>query len=210
MNYPVIILAAGGHAQVLIDALRLQSIELLGVVDPDPAKIGQGVLGVPVLGGESEIANYPADTVRLVNGLGTIRVGPRRSELFVRFKNSGYQFASVVHPSAIIARDVDLAEGVQIMAGAVVQTGCRIGANAIINTRAAVDHHCRIGDHAHIAPGATLCGGVAVGNGAHVGAGATVLQGIRVGSGSLVAAGAVVISDVPDGATVAGIPAREI
>ena len=36
------------------------------------------------------------------------------------------------------------------------------------------------------------------------------IQGIRVGRDSLVSAGAVVIRDVPDGAKVAGVPAREI
>ena len=35
------------------------------------------------------------------------------------FRKSGYRFASVLHPAAIIAAEVELAEGVQIMAGAI-------------------------------------------------------------------------------------------
>ncbi|MEI6501031.1 MAG: serine acetyltransferase [Armatimonadota bacterium] len=41
-----------------------------------------------------------------------------------------------------------------------------------------------------------------------VGANATVLGGVRIGTGAVVGAGSVVVSDVPDGATVVGNPAR--
>jgi sugar O-acyltransferase (sialic acid O-acetyltransferase NeuD family) len=210
MNYPVIILGAGGHAKVLIDTLRLRSVELLGIADADPAKKGQLLLGVPVIGGDEEITKYPAATIHLVNGIGSVRINPLRRRLFENFKDDGYQFTSAIHPSAIIAADAALSEGVQIMAGAVVQAGCRIGKNAIINTCASLDHDCSVSDHVHISPGATLSGGVAVGENSHIGTGATVIHGIKIGRNSLVAAGAVVILDVPDGVTVAGIPARKI
>jgi acetyltransferase-like isoleucine patch superfamily enzyme len=36
------------------------------------------------------------------------------------------------------------------------------------------------------------------------------IEGVQIGSGALVAAGAVVVRDVPDGARVAGVPAREM
>lgn len=44
--------------------------------------------------------------------------------------------------------------------------------------------------------------------GASIGSGAVVLGGVTIGAGALVGAGAVVTKDVPDGATVAGVPAR--
>lgn len=209
MNYPVIILGAGGHAKVLIDALRLQSIELAGITDADPGKKGQRLLDVQVMGGDEEVMKYPAEAIRLANGVGSVRVNLRRRQLFEQFKNSGYQFVSVAHPSAIIAADVVLSEGAQVMAGAVIQAGCYIGVNAVINTGCIIDHDCHIGDHAHIAPGVTLSGGTKVGENAHIGTGATVIQGIQIGRNSLVAAGAVVIRDVPDGTTVFGVPAKE-
>ncbi len=44
--------------------------------------------------------------------------------------------------------------------------------------------------------------------GASIGSGAVILCGITIGEGAMVGAGAVVTRDVPDGATVAGVPAR--
>ena len=210
MNYPVIILGAGGHAKVLIDILLLNSIKILFATDPDPLKMDQAILEIPIMGGDDEVMKYPFESVHLVNGVGSICVSPLRRQLFERCKSLGYQFSNVIHSSAIVSSVVVMNEGTQIMAGVVVQAGCFIGRNTIINTHATVDHDCHIGDHTHIAPGVTLSGGVKIGENSHIGAGATVLQGIEIGRDCLVAAGAVVIRDIPDGAIMAGIPAKHL
>ena len=49
-----------------------------------------------------------------------------------------------------------------------------------------------------------------VGDNVLIGANAVVLEGVRIGQGAVVAAGAIVIEDVPEGAVVAGVPARVI
>lgn len=205
----IIILGAGGHAKVLIDALLASSAVILGIVDPNSALAGTKIIGVPVLGGDNLVNEFPPTEVLLVNGLGSVGLPIIRQQLYDRFKGLGYNFATVVHPSAVIASEVVLGEGVQIMAGVVIQPGCHIGINSIINTRVAVDHDCIIGEHAHIAPGVTMSGGVTVGACSHIGTAATVIQGISIGKGCLIAAGAVVTKDIADGAKVRGVPARE-
>jgi acetyltransferase-like isoleucine patch superfamily enzyme len=51
---------------------------------------------------------------------------------------------------------------------------------------------------------------VIIKTGAFIGAGAIVLPGVTVGEKAIVGAGSVVASDVEDGATVAGVPAKRI
>ena len=197
MNYlPVIVLGSGGHARVLIDALLLNSVKLLGTTDVVPKNMS--LLGVSYLGDDDVVERYSPSEVCLVNGVGSISQPYLREKLFKKFKNLGYKFINVIHPFAVIAADVRLGEGVQVMAGAVLQSGSVIGDNVIVNTNVSVDHDCRIGQHVHLAPGVVVCGNVCVEELGHVGAGAKILQSVRVGAHALVSAGTLVKSDIKD------------
>jgi UDP-perosamine 4-acetyltransferase len=208
MNLPVIILGGGGHAKVLIEALLLQRREVLGYTDPYEA-LGM-VLGLSRLGDDQAILKYDPEKLKLVNGVGSIAFTSSRRRLYELFRRKGYRFQNVAHPSAIIASDVLLEEGVQIMAGAVVQPGSRLGANTIINTGVVVEHDCDIGAHVHIAPGAVLSGNVRIEEGVLVGAGAVIIQGVAIGDRSIIGAGTVVLKDVPSCVTVVGAPGKVI
>lgn len=202
MSRPVIIVGGGGHARVLIDVLLLQSAEIIGISDPALEPGSHGPFGLAVLGDNEAISDYPPDSVELVNGIGSTHSTLKRRQVYELFCARNYRFASIIHPSAIIAREVSVGDGVQIMAGSVIQTGTVIGCNTIINTGAKIDHDCRIGDHVHIAPGAVLSGGVVIDDCSHIGAGASVIQSVHIGRDCLVGAGTVALRDAPDGAKV--------
>ena len=208
MMKPVIIAGAGGHTRVLIASLSALNRRILGILDPDPSIAGHNIAGVPVVGNDDRIGDFAPTSVEIVNGIGSIKSTETRRVLFQKFKNGGYSFAGVVHPTALVMEDVQMGEGVQILAGAIVQTGCVIGDNVIINTGAVIDHDCVIGAHVHVAPGAVLSGAVEIGPMAHIGTAAAIIQGIKIGACAVVGAGAVVIDDVPANVTVAGVPAR--
>ncbi len=208
MNLPVIVIGGGGHAKVLVSTLLLQHRRVLGFVDPKPSL--PPLLGIAHLGDDGLVFLHPPDQVCLANGVGSIDSTVLHRTVYEKFRERQYTFETVVHPSAVMAPDVYMEDGVQVMAGAVVQPGSRLGANVIINTGARVDHDCSIDAHAHIAPGVTLSGNVHVGGGAHIGTGASVIQGVEVGAASIVGAGSVVADDVPAGVTVVGVPARSV
>lgn len=201
----LIVIGGGGHASVVCAALRQLLVNSIEIADP--AKIGTTLWGLAVVGGDDWVlAQNPAE-VALVNAIGSTTVPDARAVVFQRFKAVGFDFVTLVHPSAILDESVSLGEGAQIMAGSVIQAGVTIGANVLVNTGARIDHDSVISPNCHVAPGVTICGGVQVGQGSHVGAGSTVVQSRKVGSGCLIAAGSVVVRDVPDGAMVRGNPA---
>jgi sugar O-acyltransferase (sialic acid O-acetyltransferase NeuD family) len=204
MSERVVLLGAGGHAKVLIEALEKSGVEMLALADADSSRWGKQLLERRIEGGDDWVLKQPAAEIRLVNAIGSVdrESLARRREVFDKFRGRGYRFASVIHPSAVISPRARLEEGAQVMAGAVIQADACIGANTLINTRASVDHDCTIGMHVHIAPGAILSGGVSVGDGVHIGAGAVVRQGVRIAAGALIGAGAIVLRDVPLRATI--------
>lgn len=203
----VLILGAGGHASVVLDALLACGICPMGIIDPVKHP-GETWEGIPVLGGDDFVFSMPPETIALVNGVGAVPGATLRNDLFRRFRAQGYSFLSLVHPSAVLSPAVNLEEGSQIMAGSVLQRNVSVAENSVVNTRAVLEHDCRVGAGSFIGPGAILCGNTRVKEGAFIGAGAVLLPGVIVGQKAVVGAGAVVIRDVPCFAKVVGNPAR--
>jgi sugar O-acyltransferase (sialic acid O-acetyltransferase NeuD family) len=191
---PVILLGGGGHAKVCIDVLNKQSRKIIGFVSPD--ENSETVLGVAHLGDDDLVLNYSPDDVELVNAIGFLPKSSVRQVCYERFKQKAYTFVTLVHSSAIIAEEVILKEGAQVMAGTVIQPGVIVGENSIINTRVSVDHDCNLGSNCHIAPGSVLCGNVVLGEGVFVGSGAVIIQNIHVPADSIIAAGETVRKNV--------------
>ncbi len=204
-----ILIGGGGHAKVLIDVLKGNRYNIVGYSALKPSH--EGAFGIlSFLGPDSSLEEYDHPDILWVNGVGSVGDPSRRKGIYEQWTGRGRVFPSVIHPNAYVAEDTAIASGAQIMAGAIIQPAVSIGDNCIINTRSSIDHDSFIGNHVHISPGAVLCGNVHIEDEAHVGAGAIIKQGIRVGKGSIVGAGAVVVNDVRPGATVVGVPAREV
>ncbi len=202
---PLVVVGAGGHARVVIDAIEKQgSYRVAGVLDDAPGNAGRTVMGYAVLGGR-EVAGTAAVPARAVVAIGS---PAGRSAWLAHLAALGYELPVVVHPHAQVGRDVELGAGTVLLAGAIVNSGARLGQGVIVNTSASVDHDCRLGDVVHIAPGARLAGNVSVGERSHVGIGACVIQGVQIGADAVIGAGAAVVGPIPAGATAVGVPAR--
>ena len=192
---PVIVMGAGGHAKVLVDALRLSNREILGFVTPD-LEVGENFCGKKVLGNDSEIDNYSPNDIELVNGIGSLPRKNLRWKVAGKMRQKGYYFSSVIHPSAIIATNVRIGKGVQVMAGAIIQADTSVGDDSIVNTGVLLDHDCNIAENCHLAPGVVCSGGVEVGRMSHLGTGTIVIQNISIGENCTLAAGSVVYENV--------------
>ncbi|MCM0018618.1 MAG: NeuD/PglB/VioB family sugar acetyltransferase [Tagaea sp.] len=200
----MISLAIAGIDKDLIDALRGDPrYRIVAVFDPAPVA---SACEIPVLGGDEAFAAWarahPDARYAMAVDVPAIR---RR---LVEREYAGAEPATIVCAGARVAPDASLGRGTIVQRGAYVSSGARVGAFCKLNVDAAVHHDCAVGDFATLAPGCRLLGNVRVGTGAYIGASATVLPRVDVGAGARVGAGAVVVRDAPDGATLAGVPAR--
>jgi serine O-acetyltransferase len=83
--------------------------------------------------------------------------------------------------------------------------GVHINPQAIIGSNCDIAHRVTIGASAMGRQGAPT-----IGNDVYIGTGAALVGKIRVGNGVKIAANSLVMSNIPDGATVMGVPARII
>ncbi|MCI5134167.1 MAG: acetyltransferase [Candidatus Electrothrix sp. AW2] len=207
MKQPVIIAGGGGHAKVVYDILSSLSYSVLGYVAPMQSSL---YAAIEYLGNDDAVFTYHPENILIANGVGSTGNQDLRTKVFNKFRQRGYRFVSLVHPSATVARSLQLGEGCQVMAGAVLQPGVCCEDNVLINTRAGIDHDCFIGAHTHVAVGATLCGQVTLGKQVFVGAGSTIIQGVKVGIKSVVGAGSLVLRSISHDEIVVGVPAQRI
>ena len=158
----VLLIGAGGHARVCLEALLdMGDTEVVGALSAD----GTGIagLGVPVLGThgrppESHEESFCdhflcRDRRQLDPSSGSAK----------NLTESGHTLTHAVSRFAMLSTSASCGDGVQILAGSVVNAATVIGAGTIVNTNASVDHDCGVGDFVHVAPGATIGGGVTIG-----------------------------------------------
>lgn len=207
----VIVVGAGGHGTSTLDAvmLRTDQFRVVGIADANPARRGEALYGIPVLGGDSCWAGSDrlAEVGGIVLGVGDNEV--RRRVQWVA-EQEGLVVAIVVHPAASVSPRARLGAGTVALAGSIVNAGTIVGRGVILNTGSHVDHDCSIGDFAHVAPGVALAGRVTVGEGALIGVGAAVVPNVQVGDRATVGAGATILHDVPTREVWVGTPARRL
>lgn len=214
MSLPFVIIGSGGHARVLLNLLQVNNEKVICFTEVDKNLFGKKVSDIKIISETEVIEKYKPDSVNLVLGIGVsskkLIVGlKKRVEIAQRFESLGYSFPPVIHSNAIVSHDCILDNGAQVMAGAVIQPGCKIGEHVIINTACSIDHDGKIDNGCHIGPGSNLAGSVNVYEYSYVGIGSTIVNDVSIGKDSIIGAGAVVTKNVPDASMFLGVPAEQ-
>lgn len=209
----IVILGTAGNCIDILETIRdlaaargAGSIECVGFLDDDRASWGKEVEGVPVLGGITHAAALKG--VQFVNGIGSPTSYHLKAAILARTGVPGERFATLAHPSAVVARSASLGHGTVLLPHVTIGARAQIGCHVIVLPQSVVGHDAVLGDFGCVAAGVVVSGAVTIGAGVYLGAGATLIQGIKIGAGALVGLGAVVLADVAAGAIVVGNPAK--
>ena len=203
----IIIIGSGGHSRVIVDTLEQLGLAIHGIVDLNYKDEKEKIFGYEIIGDISVLESLNPNDYNVVLAIGE---NNKREEYFLRIENYGFSIASIIHPTAVLSKKVNIGNGVFINAGAIINAGVEIGDNTIINTGSIIEHEVKIKENCHICPGVKIAGRVIIGKNTFVGIGTSIIDYITIDESATIGAGSVIIKNVEKYSKVAGVPGREL
>lgn len=204
----VVVLGAGRGSAELIDLMTASARVAVSVLDdqwPDgPAE----VLGVPVVGRFQDVGKHLTVGRRLLLGVANARNRSVRVDIHSRLALPESAWTIFVDPGSTVSKQASLGVGCILYPGARIAVGARLHRQVVVYYNSVIHHDVELEDGVTVCAGVLIAGNVRIGSGTYIGVGAAIRDGVNVGKNVLVGMGAVVTNDVPDGATVKGVPAR--
>ncbi|OAK67630.1 acetyltransferase [Lederbergia galactosidilytica] len=205
MKEKLLIIGASGHGKVVADiAIKMNKWQTVDFLDDD-GNI-KAPMGLNVIGTTQNVSKY-IDEYEIFVGIGNNNI---RQKIFNFLVEEGASIPLLIHPDAIIAKQVIVGEGTVIMPGAIINSSSKIGKGCILNTASTIDHDNSIKDFVHISPGVHLAGNVNVGTRSWLGIGSIVSNNLSITKDCKIGAGAVVVNDITETGTYVGVPARRL
>ncbi|MDT0558736.1 NeuD/PglB/VioB family sugar acetyltransferase [Ichthyenterobacterium sp. W332] len=207
----ILIYGASGHSKMIVDIIhKNKSHNIIGYIDTYKS-IGEELSGYKILGNLDNLLELQKthNVSHIVIGVGE---NSTRLKVWQKIKDisPNISFESIIHPSAILAENIDVPEGSVIMAGAIVNIDATIGKFCVLNTNSSLGHDSIMKDFSSIAPGVAVGGNVEIGYCSALCLKSGVIQNITIGDYSVIASGALVVKDIGDYKLAKGVPANII
>lgn len=206
MSIRLVLAGAGGFGRGVFAWVRSSPEYLRRNCVREVVVIDDGTQGdqepLPVV---DSIANFvPRDDDRVICAIGSPFV---RRKVVDRLSAAGVIFTSFVDDRAILGDRVAIGAGVIVCPGSVLSSDVKLDDHVHVNFNCSIGHDVKFGEYSTLSPAVNVMGEVICGEASFLGGGSTVLPRLTVGKGVVIGAGAVVAKDVPDWATVVGVPA---
>lgn len=177
------------------------------ILDDDPAKKGQSILGVEIAGPFAllERAREASDEVANLVARSAVKRWAARG----RIEGYGLPFATMIHPG-VETTGADFGRDIIAYQNATIGPLATIGEGTVVFMGGVAGHGSKLGRCCIVAPNAVINARVRMGDGVYVGSNAAILPEVTVGPWATIAAGSLVSQNVPAGATVMGVPGKII
>lgn len=202
---PLIIIGAGGHALNATDVAWSTGFTIKHFVDKN--KKGSSLFGIKII---EDVAVLDA----IKNYCFFIAVGDNavRARIYneLKAKYPTMSFATLIHPSAVIANGTKIGVGTIVMPNSAVHMASIVGKFCLLDSLTLLGHGSAMNDFSSLAPGVIICGAVKVGLRSAICAGTVVDGKVTIGDDTVVGAQSYVNRDLPSNQVAYGVPAKMI
>lgn len=206
-----IVLMGGGRYAGMLYSMFSDQVNFIGYLDDvyDHAYVEEHY-PLKKLGDSKDLDRIYSKCNNICIAIGSEGDTSVRTNYFRKFREAGFSFPALVHPSGILSGNALVDIGTVVQFDVVINPMAQIGKNCVISTKAMVGHDVVLGDNVYISPGVLINGATVVGDNTFLGTGAIVIQKRKIGCNCIVGAGACVTRDIDDGTKVVGVPAKPV
>ncbi len=119
-------------------------------------------------------------------------------------------YATIIHPSVIMSKWVEIGEGSILTAGTILTCNIKIGKHSHLNLHTTIGHDCQIGDYFTTTPAVNISGNCTFGDHVYFGTNASVREKISICSNVTIGMGGVVIKNIEREGVYVGNPLRRL
>lgn len=204
----IVLIGGGTQVSYSVDIIEKQNLyTIVGIIDSN-RKIGEVLYGYEVIGRQEEIMEL-ANKFKIEGCVITIGDNWSRKKVFEQIYEIApdLEWPNVIHPSVIIANNVELGMGILAMAGVIVNSNAHLGDFTNYFTGCNIEHDCYIDDYASVSAGVVLGGKVRIGKYSAIALNATIFDRLTIGDNTVIGAASLVTKDIPSDVLAYGNPA---
>lgn len=203
----IAIIGSGDLGQSIAHYALNNGFEIVGFYD-DFQQL-DSVIGIPVLGKldkiETDYGQHFFDS--LVCAIGYNHLGFRET-VFNKFnREAAIPFATIIDSSCHVDTTASIGNGVVMFPTAMVDKGCVIDDNVLLNVGVTIAHDTKVKAHTFISPRVAIAGFSVIGSRCMIGINSTIIDNVKICDDIRLGGGALVIKDLEKPGLYVGSPA---
>ncbi len=207
----IIIYGSGGLAKEIVELIEdINEVEpvwnIKGYIDDIKGENGEVINSYKILGTKEILKDLDSSTYIVL----ALSNPSAKEKIYQDIKKFGLKFATLIHPTAKIAKNAIIGHGSIISIGCIVSVNVVIGKHVFLNMRTVVGHDTVIKDYSSCLVSSIIAGNVVINEGALLGSNCVIMEKKTIGKNAKISMGAVVDFNVRDNAVVMSRPSKSM
>jgi sugar O-acyltransferase (sialic acid O-acetyltransferase NeuD family) len=205
----ILVIGDSNFTKVVIDIIEDEGeFEIFGVIDC--LNVGKEYLNYNVVGRKEDIPKIIEEN-NIYGGVLAIDNNWMRKEIYSRVQSicGKFNFITIIHPTAIIGKNVIIGSGSLIMAGVVINSDAIIGEFCLLKMQSSLGHEGLMEKYSSLSFGVITGGNLKLGTFSKISFSTSVIENIKIGAHSFIGAGSLVLKNIPSFSVAFGVPANK-